>query len=291
METFLNSSFFTNFFTLKAEYLKIILFIWEIVKCTFLLVVSIKLLKFIFNKFFKKILSRIDNGERKQQFLTLKTILIHIIEAVIFAIYAANILHIFGIDIRPFLAAAGVLGVAVGFGAKRFVEDIITGLIILAEGQIRVGDYINIHGMSGFVEKITLPMITMRSEKDGAVYYIRCGYIDTVINHTMQYSYAFIELNVAYKENIDHVFKAIKDAFCTLKSNEEYKKNLASDEIEIFGADEFKDSSICIKCRIKTQPKGQWLIKRAFNKIIKEQFDKEGIEIPFNQIVVRNIDK
>ena len=133
-------------------------------------------------------------------------------------------LNLFGIDIRPILATAGVMGVAIGFGAKRFVEDIITGIIIIMEGQVRVGDYVEIGAVSGTVEKITLPLITVRSASTGALCFIRCGYIDSIINHTMQYSYAFFEFDVAYKENIDHVFKTLKAAFEELISVNENKE-------------------------------------------------------------------
>ena len=274
---------------LKPEYIKMIVFVWNILKCTILLVVVVKALRFFGNNFFNSIATKFESEERRQQFLTLKTIKIHAVEFGIFAIYLMNILFIFGIDVRPLLATAGVLGVAIGFGAKRFVEDIITGLIILVEGQIRVGDYVEIQGMSGFVERITLPLITVRCDKTGAVYFIRCGYIDSIKNHTMQYSCAFFELDVAYKENIDHVFKIIKKAYQVLLKNAHYA-SLVDGEIEIWGLDSFQESSLRIRCRIKTQPKGQWTIKRAFNKIIKEQFELENIEIPFNQIVVTNND-
>lgn len=283
MEELLN----LEFITLKPEYIKIIVFIWDIIKCTFLLVVSVKLLRWGLDKFYKQLTSRIESQERVQQFLTLKTIICHTIEFIIFGIYLMNILFLFGIDVRPLLATAGVLGVAVGFGSKRFVEDIISGIIILIEGQIRVGDYIELQGINGFVEKITLPLITVRSNSTGAISFIRCGYIDSITNHTMHYSYAFFAFDVAYKENIEHVTNTIKKSYEILVQNPDYKKLILQD-IEIFGLDEFKESSLCVKCRIKTQPKGQWIIKRAFNKIIKEQFDIENIEIPFNQIVVTN---
>ncbi len=272
-------------FNLKPEYIKIIMFVFNIIKCTLIFIITMKLLHFGANKAVEKINSKITSYERKQQITTLKTIVLHALLTLIVAIYVMNMLFLFGIDVRPLLATAGVLGVAIGFGAKRSVEDIISGIIILLEGQIRVGDYVEIQGMSGFVEKITLPLITVRCDKTGAVYFIRCGYIDSIKNHTMQYSYAFFEFDVAYKTDINFAFDTIKEAYKILTSNEQYKK-LTLGEIEIFGLDEFRESSLCIKCRIKTQPKGQWIIKRAFNKIIKEQFEKQNIEIPFNQVVV-----
>lgn len=274
-----------EFLNLSKEYVKIIMFIYNIIKCTVLLVIVVKMFRWASNKFFNNIAAKIESSERAAQILTLKTIITHAIEAVVFVIYLMNMLFLFGIDVRPLLATAGVLGVAIGFGAKRFVEDIITGLTILMEGQIRVGDYVEIHGMQGIVEKITLPLITVRSTDTGVVHFIRCGYIDTINNYTMNYSYAFFAFDVAYKEDINHVIEVIKKAFEILKEDKAMKKLILAD-IEILGLDEFKESSICIKCRIKTQPKGQWTIKRTFNKIIKEHFDIENIEIPFNQLVI-----
>jgi len=276
---------FLSLFSLKPQYIKIIVFIWNVIKCSALLVISVKLLRWFSNKFFLKLVEKTAFEERRAQILTIKNIIMHSVEVVFFAIYIMNMLFLFGIDVRPLLATAGVLGVAIGFGAKRFVEDIITGLTIILEGQIRVGDFVDIHGMKGVVEKITLPLITIRAVDSGAVHFIRCGYIDTINNYTMHYAYAFFPLDVAYETNIDHAIRTIKKAYDILKENPEYKE-LIIDDIEIFGLDEFRESSLCIKARIKTQPKGQWTIKRAFNKIVKEQFDKENIEIPFNQLVV-----
>lgn len=284
MEKFLN----LDFFNLKAEYIEVIVFVWSVFKCSVIFILSIKLIRWLSDKVFKKITSKIDSNERKSQLLTLKEILLHTLEGIFFVIYIGNLLFLFGIDVRPILATAGVLGVAVGFGAKRFVEDIISGIIILFEGQIRVGDYVEIKDMTGFVEKITLTLITVRSDKSGALYFIRPGYIDSIANYTMNFSYAFFGFDVAYKENIDSVFESLKKAFVKLKSMPEFDK-LIEGELEIFGLDEFKDSSVNIKCRIKTQPKGQWTIKRAFNKMVKEQFILDDIEIPFNQLVVTNI--
>ena len=286
MEELLNLDFFSQY--LKPAHIKMIVFVWSILKCTVLFVVSIKLIKFFTDKIFKKVVQKISAQERQQQILTLKTITLHAIEAIVFVVYVGNMLNIFGIDVRPILATAGVMGVAIGFGAKRFVEDVISGIIILLEGQIRVGDYVEVQGVKGFVEKITLSLITVRSDTTGALCFIRCGYIDTIVNYTMNYSYAFFEYDVAYKSDINHVFKTLLKCFDILKSNNENKKKILGD-LEIWGLDGFRESSLCIKCRIKTQPKGQWSIKREFNKIVKERFEMENIEIPFNQLVVTSL--
>ena len=274
-----------DFLHLSEEAIKLIMFCWNVLKCTVIFFITWKLLTIFSDKLFKQIVTKIESQERARQLLTLKSIIVHTIQAIIGAIYIMNMLFLFGIDVRPLLATAGVMGVAVGFGAKRFVEDVITGITILLEGQIRVGDYVEIHGKSGFVEKITLNLVTLRSIQ-GSVYFIRCGSIDSILNYTMNYSYAFFEFNVAYKENVEHVTQTIEKGFEKLLENKDLKKLVTCKAIDIWGLDEFRDSSLCIKCRIKTQPKGQWTIRRAFNKIIKEMFEEEQIEIPFNQLVV-----
>jgi len=288
MEELLNLDLFSS--VLTPARIKVIVFIWSIIKCTILFILSVKLLRFATDKIFSNIVVKMSSHERVAQLTTLKTIFIHALQVIIFAVYIMNMLNLFGIDVRPILATAGVMGVAIGFGAKRFVEDIITGIIIILEGQVRVGDYVEIGSVKGFVEKITLPLITVRSDTTGALCFIRSGYIDSIINHTMQYSYAFFEYDVAYKENIDHVFKTLKAAFNELISKEENKAKVIG-ELEIWRLDGFRESSVCVKSRIKTQPKGQWSIKREFNKIVKEKFEQENIEIPFNQLVVTQNEK
>ena len=247
MEEFLNLDLFGEI--LKPAHVKMILFIWSIIKCSFLFVVALKLSSVLSAKMIEKISNNSIPQVRKQQLITFNTILLHVIKAVVFAIYIVSMLNLFGIDIRPILATAGVMGVAIGFGAKRFVEDVISGIIILLEGQVRVGDYVEIGGVKGFVEKITLSLITVRSDVTGALCYIRCGYIDSIINHTMEYSYAFFELDVAYKENVKHVFDTLLKSFDILVSNEQNREKVIG-ALDIWGLDGFKESSLCIRFQV-----------------------------------------
>ena len=283
MEELLNLDFFVKY--LNPVHIKAIVFVWNIFKCTLLFVIALKLISFFAKKIVNNIVKKVTVETRKQQLITFCAIIIHALKAVVFAVYVVSLLNIFGIDIRPILATAGVMGVAIGFGAKRFVEDVISGIIILLEGQVRVGDYVQIGAIEGVVEKITLPLITVRSTSSGALCYIRCGYIDSIINHTMEYAYVTYDFDVAYKENINHVLETLRKSFDILNKDIECSSKIIGN-IDIFGLDAFKESPVCIKCRIKTQPNGQWFIKRKFNKIVKEQFELEGIEIPFNQLVV-----
>ena len=262
-----------DFFLIGKSILEIIIFFF--------------VLKFV-NKglhiFFDKVIDRVSDNEMKKNYQTLRQLGIYVIDAIVILFFVTNILGNFGIDTKAILATAGVLGVAVGFGGKKIVEDIFTGLSIILTGQLRVGDYVTVNSSTGTVEKLTLTMCVIRAY-NGDVHYLRNGQIDTVINQTKDFSFPLFNVGVAYKTNINHVMQVLKDLGRELKESEEYGKYVLSD-IEICGLNEFQDSAIVILCRIKTTPQEQWKIKRRFNQMIKERFEQEGIEIPFPQVVV-----
>ena len=251
------------------------------------IIVFFFVLKFV-NKglhiFFDKVIDRVSDNEMKKNYQTLRQLGIYVIDAIVILFFVTNILGNFGIDTKAILATAGVLGVAVGFGGKKIVEDIFTGLSIILTGQLRVGDYVTVNNSTGTVEKLTLTMCVIRAY-NGDVHYLRNGQIDTVINQTKDFSFPLFNVGVAYKTNINHAMQVLKDLGRELKESEEYGKYVLSD-IEICGLNEFQDSAIVILCRIKTTPQEQWKIKRRFNQMIKERFEQEGIEIPFPQVVV-----
>ena len=247
-------------------------------------VVALKFIKTFMTHLFERIKKRSKDIEAAKNFDTLRVISIHIINFVIFIFVAINILNLLGVDVRPIITAAGVLGVAIGFGSKRFVEDLISGLIILFEGQIRVGDVVEIQNVTGTVEKMTLSILVLRSI-DGAAHFIRNGMVDMVTNYTRGYSYSLVEIPVAYKENISYVMDVIRQIGEDLRSECEYGEKILGN-IEVLGLDKFNDSSISILARFKTLPRHQWEIKRVFNLRIKEKFDELNIEIPFNQLVI-----
>ena len=251
------------------------------------LVIFLAIIKFaniFIDKFIKKLCIYNDDTEFKKQIMTLKSIIKSIADTVIAIFAVMFILNNLGIDIRPILTAAGVLGVAVGLGAKRFFEDIITGLSLLLEGQIRVGDYVEIADKQGVVEKADIRMVRLR-DLQGRVHYIRNAMIDVVTNYTREFSYYLFDIGVAYKENIAEVINVLKEIDEEFRKNSEVKQYVLA-PIEIFGLDSFEDSAIIIKARIKTVPIKQWEVGRAFNLRIKEKFDELGIEIPFPQQTV-----
>lgn len=234
--------------------------------------------------FFNKLLDKVTDNESKKNYYTLRQLGIYVIDAIIILFFVTNILANFGIDTKAILATAGVLGVAVGFGGKKIVEDVFTGLSIILTGQLRVGDYVTVNSSTGTVEKLTLTMCVIRAF-NGDVHYLRNGQIDTVINQTKDFSYPLFNLGVAYKTDVTHVVRVLKELGKELKESQEFGKYILSD-IEVFGLNEFQDSAIVIQFRIKTTPQEQWAVKRKLNQMIKERFEQEGIEIPYPQLVI-----
>jgi len=252
-------------------------------------IVLLKVSNKAFHLFFDNIIKHISDSETKKLYQTLRQIGVYIIDAGIILFFTINILGNFGIDMKPVLAAAGVFGVAVGFGAKKFVEDVITGLTIILTGQLRVGDYVTVNKSTGTVEKLTLNMVVVRAF-NGDVHYLRNGQIETVINQTKNFSYPLFNIGVSYNSDASHVMRVLRELGQELKNDPVYSKFVLSD-IEVLGLDEFQDSAIVFQCRIKTTPHEQWLIKRHFNQMIKERFDKEGISIPFPQVTLSYLEE
>ncbi|MDE3201694.1 MAG: mechanosensitive ion channel family protein [Acidobacteriota bacterium] len=184
-----------------------------------------------------------------------------------------------GFDIGPILAGAGVIGLAVGFGAQNLVSDVISGMFILLENQIRVNDVAVLNGTGGLVEAINLRTTVLRGQ-DGTVHVFRNGAITSLANMTFGYSYYVFDIGVAYKEDTDHVIEVVKGIADEMMNEEKYK-HLILAPLEMLGVDKFADSAVIVKARFKTAPIQQWNVGREMNRRIKKKFDEVGIEIPF----------
>ena len=189
-----------------------------------------------------------------------------------------------GVQIGPIIAAAGVVGVAVGFGAQNLVQDVISGFFLLLEDQVRVGDVVQLNNKSGLVEKITLRMIILR-DFSGSVHYVRNGKIDVVTNMTKEYSYYVLEIGVAYREDPDQVASVIEAVGKDLQDDPLFKEHILA-PVEVVGLDKFDDSAIVIKARIKTKPIKQWYVGREFNRRLKKKFQELDIEIPYPHLTL-----
>lgn len=215
---------------------------------------------------------------------TLSSVIRWVLRTGILLIAAVMLLGQLGVQIGPIIAAAGVVGLAVGFGAQNLVQDVIGGFFLLLEDQVRVGDVVQLNEKSGLVEKITL-RITILRDFSGNVHYVRNGKIDVVTNMTKEFSYYVFEIGVAYREDTDEVTAVIEAVGKNLQSDPAFKDDIEA-PVEVVGVDKFGDSAIVIKARIKTKPIQQWRVGREFNRRLKKKFDELGIEIPFPHITL-----
>jgi small-conductance mechanosensitive channel len=184
-----------------------------------------------------------------------------------------------GLDIAPLLASAGVLGLAIGFGAQKMVQDIITGIFIQFENAMNVGDVVTVSGVTGTVERLTIRSVSLR-DVQGVFHIIPFSSVDMVSNYVKDYGYFVCDMGVAYRENVDEVKQAMLDAFAELKGDPDQASGIL-DDLEWFGVNSFGDSAVMLRARIKCVPGRQWGIGRAYNGVLKTVFDARNIEIPF----------
>ena len=189
-----------------------------------------------------------------------------------------------GVDIGPLLAGAGVLGLAIGFGSQALVRDIITGLFILIEDTISVGDVVTAGGHTGIVEDLSIRTIKMR-DISGSVHVVPFGDVTTVVNMTKDFSYALMDIGVAYREDTDVVSNVIREVAQDIADDPDWGWKLL-EPLDMMGVESLGDSAVVIRCRVKTKPILQFGVQREFNRRIKKRFDLEGIEIPFPHTTV-----
>lgn len=210
---------------------------------------------------------------------TLTSILHKIAKAVLWMVVLTLILRELGVDVAPLIAGAGIVGLAVGFGAQNLVRDVIGGFFMILENQIRTGDVAIINGTGGLVEAINLRTTVLR-DLAGVVHVFPNGTISSLSNMTKGWSAIVLDIGVAYKEDTDQVVEIMRQVAEEMRGEPEYQTNIL-EPIEIFGVDSFGDSAVVVKARIKTRPIQQWTVGREYRRRLKKAFDAQGIEIPF----------
>lgn len=225
-----------------------------------------------------------DRIETQKRVQTLTSLGRTVIGLTILVIAALVILGQLGISLGPILAAAGILGLAVGFGAQSLVKDVISGLFILIENQFNIGDVVQAGGVAGVVERSNLRVTVLR-DLEGKVHFVPNGQISVVSNMTKEWSRAVLDIGVAYKEDTDQVAEVITRVGEELKSDPDFGPKIL-EPLQIMGVDQFADSAVVIRVGIKTKPIEQWGISREFRRRLKKAFDQEGIEIPFPHITL-----
>jgi small conductance mechanosensitive channel len=185
------------------------------------------------------------------------------------------------INIAPILAGAGILGLAISFGAQSLVRDIITGFFILLEDQFAVGDVIEVAGKSGVVERISLRVVVLR-DLEGTMHVIPNGEMKVVSNKTRGWARAVVDVAIPYTEDVDRILGVVKDEAAQFSTDPALGVQLDG-PVEVLGIEELRDNSVIIRTLIKTQPGSQWNVAREFRRRLKVRFDRETIESPFQQ--------
>ena len=265
---------------------------WESLLAVSLRVLAVLLLAYIIMKILRTALEKMENrlvqkgrvageppSEVQKRAETLVKLLRQAAFVVVWFMTVLVVLRELGFEIAPIIAGAGILGLAVGFGAQNLVRDVISGFFMILENQIRVGDVAVVNGTGGLVERINFRTTVLR-DLTGTVHVFPNGTISTLSNMTNTWSAYIFDLGVAYKEDPDMVIKVLEDVGREMKSDD-YFGPLMLDDLEIFGVDKFADSAVIIKGRIKTRPIKQWEVGRQFLRRVKKAFDANNIEIPF----------
>ncbi len=180
-------------------------------------------------------------------------------------------------DVRPLIAGAGLVGVAVGLGAQNLIKDVIGGLFLLIDNQIRINDVAMINGTGGVVEEINLRTTVLRGE-NGAVHIFANGSINSLSNLTREYSYYVFEITIAHRQDTDRALAAIKETAEQVASEEAYQDVILA-PLEVLGVDRFSESGVVLKARIKAQPPNQWMVGREMNRRLYKRFEADRIEL------------
>jgi len=243
-----------------------------------------RLFRRLLSLFRRRITSHMDNIEQVRRVETLARVFRYVTTVLVSLIAGMLILSEIGVSIAPILGAAGVVGLAVGFGAQSLIKDYFTGFFLLLENQIRQGDVVDAGGKSGLVEEVTLRYVRLR-DYDGVVHFIPNNLITTVSNMSRGFAFAVIDASVAYREDLDHVMRVMQRVGAELRKDDVFGPKIIAD-LEMAGVDKWAESSVIVRCRFRVLPLEQWNVKREFMRRLKRAFDEEGIEIPFPHLTV-----
>jgi small conductance mechanosensitive channel len=230
------------------------------------------------------LVARQNDNESGQRIRTLSRVVRYSLNVLITIVAVLLMLGEFGISVAPLLGAAGVAGIAIGFGAQNLVKDYFTGFFLLLEDQVRIGDVVEAGGKGGLVEELTLRYLKLR-DYSGNVHFVPNGNITTVTNMSMGFAYAVIDASIAYGEDIDQAIAVMRRTGEEISLDPAYA-NKFLEPLEIAGVENWADSAVVIRCRFKVAPLAQWDVRREYLRRLKNAFDKEGIEIPYPHMKV-----
>ena len=228
---------------------------------------------------FDRVALHARNPRRAAQIRTLGPVLSGLATSIIVIIAAMMTLSEVGVEIGPLLAGAGIVGLAVGFGAQTIVKDFLTGIFLIIEDSVSVGDIIGVGDVGGVVEEMSLRTIKLR-DFDGTLHIFPYSEAQVIHNRSKGFGFAVLDLSIDYTSNIAKALDVMKIVGDEMRHDREYS-SMMLDDIEIVGVDQLADSAVMLKARIKTFPGKQFSVRREYLKRIKIAFDAAGIEIPF----------
>lgn len=231
-----------------------------------------------------RIAARLQGVDAVRRAETVGRVIRYLIALVISALALMMVLAEVGISLAPILGAAGVVGLAIGFGAQSLVKDYFTGFFILFEDQIRTGDVVKVADIGGLVEDITLRHVRLR-DYDGTVHFIPNNLITTVSNMSRGHAQAVMDIGVAYREDLDEVFAVMRETADALRADAAFEPRILQ-PLEIAGVERWDDSAVIVRCRFKVQPLAQWDVRREYLRRLKRAFDARGIEIPYPHLTL-----
>lgn len=231
-----------------------------------------------------RIASRMDDRESVKRAETLGRVFRYLASVVVWLVAGTLVLSEVGISVAPILGAAGVVGLAVGFGAQSLVKDYFTGFFLLLENQIRQGDVVKLGEHAGLVEEVTLRYVRLR-DYDGQVHFVPNGEIRTVVNLSRDYAQAVVDVGVGYGEDLDRVMQVMFDEARQLRLDPLFAAMIL-DDFELAGVESWNDSAVTVRGRFRVAPLQQWAVRREYLKRLKAAFDRHGIEIPFPQMTL-----
>jgi len=249
------------------------------------LIVAVALLVWeVATAFIERALRRQVDGPGSQRMKTLLPLAQNALRIVLVVLVALVLLSEIGVNIAPLLAGAGVVGLAIGFGAQTLVKDVITGFFLLVEDTVAVGDVVDLGGNAGVVERMTVRTVVLRN-LEGSLFTLPFSEVRVVKNMGRDFSFAVMDVGIAYRENVDEVVALLREVAKGMREDPAFQALIVED-LEVLGLDAFGDSAVIVKVRLKTPPLKQWTVKREFNRRMKAAFDAAGIEIPFPHTTV-----
>ncbi len=241
--------------------------------------IALELAQLAISRMFSRIAARSRNPRRAAQVRTLAPLAIGVVTTTLIVIAAMMALSEIGVEIGPLIAGAGIIGLAVGFGAQTLVKDFLTGIFLILEDIVSIGDIVDIGEFGGAVEEMSLRTIKLR-DFEGVLHVFPYSEAQVIHNRTKDFAYAVFNLSIDYSSDMALAIETMRRIGAEIRADPTFI-GLVLDDIEVVGVDELADSAVMLKARIKTAPGKQWMVRRAYLQRIKAAFDEAGIEIPF----------